>query len=171
MVADDVPRLKKLLARRGRVNWRIDEDVRVYHIREWGPAWRGYGLPSILSSISSATRYMSFTAEWVIIQRVLRTYAMMITGFGNNKGLSQVSANYANRISEIFSGAGIGGDTIGNTNMRGTPPVGLAALSGLSSNGLQGMRIDPITDFRLYRSSRPCQRNTTVGRDGGGIPR
>ena len=152
MVADDVPRLKQVLSRYQRFHWQVDESVRVYHLKEWGPVWRGYGLPSILAALIPASRYSSFTAEWAIIQRVLRTYAILVTGYGNNKGLSQIGANYAEKLSGVF-GANSYGDLPG-TGANRTPPVGMAALTGMSPTGLQGTQIQPI---RTAGSTDPPQ--------------
>ena len=154
MVADDIPRLRKVLARYERANWRIDETVRVYHIKEWGPIWRGFGLPSILTALIPASRYTSYTAEWSIIQRVLRTYMMMVTSYGNNKGLSQISANYAERISGLFAGNREGVSDAPGFGANRTPPVGMAAISGMSSSGIAGTQIQPI---RTAGSTDPPQ--------------
>lgn len=142
MVADDVERLKKVLAVHRVDEVEIVEDARIYHMKEWGPIWRSYGLPSILASISSAARYMSFTSEWVIMQRIWRTYAMLITGYGNNKGLNQIGANFANRMAGIFGS--IGGDTNTQTGMGTMPPVGLAAISGMNPSGISGTRMETV---------------------------
>ena len=152
MVADDVPRLKQVLAKNSSFAWHIDETVRVYHYKEWGPVWRGFGLPSILSALIPASRYTSYTAEWSIIQRVLATYTMLVTGYGNNKGLSQIGANYAERISNRF-GANSLSDAPGVGANR-TPPVGMAAITGMSPTGLQGTQIQPI---RTAGSTDPPQ--------------
>ena len=147
MVADDVERLKLVLEAHAVKNIKINEDARIYHIKEWGPTFRSFGIPGIMASLASATRYMSFTSEWVTMQRVWRTYAMLITGYGNNKGLNQIGANFANRVATIFSGAAAGAAGAGTQNAGGmpaTPPIGLAAMSGMSPGGMAGTRIEPV---------------------------
>ena len=143
MVADNVERLKKVLAAHKVHDVVVDEDVRVYHSKEWGPLWRPYGLPGIMASLNSAVRYMSYTSEWVIMQRVWRTYAMLITGYGQNKGLNQIQGQFANRIAGLFAGSGALSEQNG-TGMARTPPAGLAALSGMSPTGMGSTRIEPI---------------------------
>ena len=144
MVSDDLVRLRKVLEAHGADGFVIDESVRCYHMKEWGPTWRSYGLPGILSSIQSATKYVSYVSEWVIMQRVWRTYAMMITGYGQNKGLNQIQANYANRVANLFQGAGGSPDVLSPTGVPRTPPMGMAAMSGMSPTGLSGTRIEPV---------------------------
>ena len=145
MVSDSTDRLKVVLEAHGAQGFKIDESVRCYHMKEWGPTWRSYGLPGILSSIQSATKYVSYVSEWVIMQRVWRTYAMMITGYGQNKGLNQIQANYANRVANLFQGAGGTPDVLSPTGgVPRTPPMGMAAMSGMSPTGLSGTRIEPV---------------------------
>lgn len=142
MVADNVERLRRVLQARTQFDdLEIDDRARCLHLKEWGPPWRPFGLPGIMASLNSATRYMSFTSEWVIMQRVWRTYAMLVQGSGNNKGLTQIQSQFASRIAGLFAGTQ-SGQAMGGLGQ--TPPVGLAALSGMSPTGLGGTRIEPI---------------------------
>ncbi len=142
-VSDNVERLKMALDMHKWTEYDIDEGARIIHLKEWGPTWRSYGLPGIMASLNSAVRYMNYTGEWVVMQRVWRTYAMLVTGYGNNKGLNQIGANFANRLSGLFDGTA-GTDTNSATGLRRTPPVGMAAISGMNAQGMQGTRIDPV---------------------------
>ena len=142
-VSDNIPRLKAALEMHQWTDFDIDEGARIIHLKEWGPTWRSYGLPGIMASLNSAVRYMNYTGEWVVMQRVWRTYAMLVTGYSNNKGLNQIGANFANRLSGLFDGTA-GTETNNATGLRRTPPVGMAAISGMNAQGMQGTRIDPV---------------------------
>lgn len=145
MMANDVPRLKQVMEHRRMQNYQIDDKVRMYHVKEWGPNWRVYGLPGILSSLTMATGYMSFTREWIQIQRVLRTYMMVITGNGNNKGLNQIHSNYISRIADMFSGNADGpGSVVGATGNQRIPSFGMALMAGQNSAGMPGTRVEPV---------------------------
>ena len=145
MISDNVERLQQVLSAHGKdyANMEIDATYRVLHLKEWGPTWRAYGLPGIMASLNSASRYMSYTAEWVVMQRIWRTYALLITGQGNNRQLNQIQSNYANRLNNLLSGA-IGTEVNTTTGQPGTAPMAMAAVSGMNPAGVGGTRIEPL---------------------------
>ena len=143
MLSNDVNRLEQVLNKHKLGNIKIDDTKRVYHVKEWGPTWRHYGTPGLMASVNFAVRYASFTSEWAIMQRVMRTYMMVVTGYGNNKGLNRVHADFANRMAsrtgvpQNESGLQGGGPLI-------TPPPAMTLLTGMSPSGMPGTRIEPI---------------------------
>ena len=171
MVSDNVPRLRMVMDRHGRdyEGYEIDENYRVLHLKEWGPVWRGFGLPGIMASLNSASRYMSYTAEWVVMQRIWRTYALLITGQGNNRQLNQIQSNYANRLNGLFSGA-VGTETNSATGLSGVAPMAQAAISGMNPAGIGGTRIEPL---RTAGSTDPPAMGREIrllGEMGVGLP-
>ena len=171
MVSDNVARLRAVMDRHGgeMAGFEIDETYRVLHLKEWGPVWRGFGLPGIMASLNSASRYMSFTAEWVVMQRIWRTYALLITGQGNNKQLNQIQSNYANRLNGLFNGA-VGTETNSATGLSGVAPMAQAAISGMNPAGMGGTRIEPL---RTAGSTDPPAMGREIrllGEMGVGLP-
>ena len=137
-----VDRLRQVMQKRNMTEVPIDTTKKVYHIKEWGPTWRNYGTPGLLASLNFAVRYSSFTAEWAVMQRVNKTYMMMITGYGNNKNLTRVQAQYANRMSALMSTRNETGNMGGGPYT--TPPPAMTLLTGMSPTGQPGTRIEPI---------------------------
>ena len=171
MVTSNPDRLKKVMEahKRDFIGIEVDNTVRVLHLKEWGPNWRTYGLPGIMASLNSASRYMSFTSEWVVMQRVWRTYAMMITGMGNNRQLTQIQSNYANRLSSLFSGA-VGSEYNQSTGMNATAPMAMAAISGMNPAGTPGTRIEPMRTAGSTDPPSLAREIKLLGEMGVGLP-
>ena len=138
MVSNDIERLKRAMASRS-MNATVDEGARLYHVKEWGPNWRHFGVPGILASLLSAVRYASYTADWVIMQRVQRAYLMVITGYGNNQSLQHIKGQYANAIAGRFSQPNSGGRI-----SERTTPLALPMITGMGATGQPGTRVDMI---------------------------
>ena len=88
-------------AMRGYEEVKIEGNGRIAHMKTWGRPWSAWGVPTILAGIDTSQKYAEYLEDWVVVQRALRIFSLMISSKGNSKGIQDM----VKKARDAFSGS------------------------------------------------------------------
>ena len=119
----------------------IDYNGRIAYLTTWGRPWAGIGVPSTLPALDPAQRYGGFLEDWSVVQGLFRTFALSVVSKGTNKGVQDVIRRYRENSQSMAQNPALSSSDVDKDS---DTPVGHTLLSGMTSSGQAGTRIEAI---------------------------